>query len=228
MVVGVGVSITRKLLIDQIFSGIDPFASHANVSAVQNAVLPEGWGSTHPYFAKYIEMLKPKLIVEVGTWLGGSAVHMGNLLRAAGLNDSCIVCVDTWLGSPEHYLDPEMRRTLKLVDGRPTFYADFMQNVVQHGLQGIILPFSMTSTGAAEVLGELKIAPDLVYLDGDHSARAFRADLDLYWELLRPGGVVIGDDFDWKGPQAEVINFSWVHKLEFIKFENKFAIQKPA
>ena len=97
-------------------------------------------------------MLKPKLIVEVGTWLGGSAIHMGGLLRAAGLNDSCILCVDTWLGSSEHYLYPEARSTLKLVDGRPTFYADFMQNVVQHGLQDIILPFSITSAGAAAVL----------------------------------------------------------------------------
>ncbi len=97
-------------------------------------------------------MLKPKLIVEIGTWLGGSAIHMGGLLRAAGLNDSCILCVDTWLGSSEHYIYPEARRTLKLVDGRPTFYADFMQNVVQHGLQDIILPFSITSAGAAAVL----------------------------------------------------------------------------
>ena len=218
----------RKHLVDSIFGGADPFANFANAPAARDAAPPEGWGSTHPYFARYIDLIKPKLIIEVGTWLGGSAIHMGGLLRQAGLNDSCIVCVDTWLGSSEHYLYPESRQTLKLVDGRPTFYADFMQNVVQHGLQDIILPFSITSGGAADVLKEFKIAPDLVYLDGDHSARAFRADLDAYWDLLRPGGVVIGDDFDWDGPQAQLIEFAYLNKLEFVSFNNKFAVQKPA
>ena len=221
-------STIRKLLIDQVLDGVDPFARFANTAAARDAALPEGWGSTHPYFAKYIEQVKPKLIVEIGTWLGGSAIHMGGLLRAAGLNESCILCVDTWLGSSEHYIYPEARSTLKLVDGRPTFYTDFMQNVVQHGLQDIILPFSITSAGAAAVLAELKIAPDLVYLDGDHSARAFRTDLDLYWDLLRPGGVIIGDDFDWEGPQAQIIEFAYLQKIEFTSFSNKFAIQKPA
>lgn len=221
-------SATKKQLVDRIFDGVDPFAGYGNAPAARDAELPQGWGSTHPYFARYIDMLKPNLIVEIGTWLGGSAIHMGGLLRKAGLNDSCIVCVDTWLGSSEHYLNADQRCTLKLVDGRPTFYQDFMQNVVQHGLQDIILPFSITSVGAAGVLSEFKIAPDLVYLDGDHSAHAFRTDLDLYWELLRPGGVVIGDDFDWEGPQAEVIDFSYSHGFEFTKLDNKFAFQKPA
>ena len=219
---------TRKLLIERVLDGIDPFARYANTPAAGDAALPEGWGSTHPYFARYIDQVKPKLIVEIGTWLGGSAIHMGGLLRAAGLNDSCILCVDTWLGSSEHYLYPEARSTLKLVDGRPTFYDDFMQNVARHGLQDIILPFSITSAGAADVLSELKVAPDLVYLDGDHSARAFRTDLDLYWDLLRPGGVLIGDDFDWPGPQAQIIEFAYLQKIEFTSFNNKFVVQKPA
>ena len=102
-----------------------------------------------------------------------------------------------------------------------------MQNVVQHGLQDTILPFSITSASAAAVLAELKIAPDLVYLDGDHSARAFRTDLDLDLDLLRPGGVLIGDDFDWEGPQGQIIEFAYLQKIEFTSFSNKFAIQKP-
>jgi predicted O-methyltransferase YrrM len=217
----------RQSLIDRLYDGVDPFASWTK-SKTPTDVLPQGWGSTHPYFKKYIELLKPTLIVEVGTWLGGSAIHMGHLLREAGLNDSCIVCVDTWLGSADHYLVPEFRQTLKLVNGRATMYDDFMRNVVQSGLQNLILPFSIASTGAAEVLRECALAPDLIYLDGDHTSRGFRADLDLYWERLRPGGCLIGDDFDWEQIHMNVLEFAFQQKIEFTAVSNKFVMLKPA
>ena len=217
----------RQSLIDRVYDGVDPFASYKTSKAAIDA-LPEGWGSSHPYFKQFIELLKPILIVEVGTWLGGSAIHMGRLLRATGLKASCIVCVDTWLGSSEHYLHPEGRRTLKLVNGRASFYDDFMQNVVNHGLQDVILPFSITSVAAAEVLREYGFTPDLIYLDGDHTARGFRADLDLYWDILHPGGCLIGDDFDWEQVQSNVINFAYLQKVEFTSFSNKFVIRKPS
>jgi hypothetical protein len=122
----------RQSFIDRIYDGVDPFASFTK-SKASSDTLPEGWGSTHPYFKQYIDQLKPGLIVEVGTWLGGSAIHMARLLRAARLNESCIICIDTWLGSSEHFMHAEGRSTLKLVNGRATFYDDFMRNVMQHG-----------------------------------------------------------------------------------------------
>jgi predicted O-methyltransferase YrrM len=216
----------RQSFIDRLYDGVDPFASYTRSKAASDA-LPEGWGSTHPYFKQFIDLIKPGLIVEVGTWLGGSAINMGQLLRAAGLKESCIVCVDTWLGSSEHFLDASQHGSLKLINGRATFYDDFMRNVVRHGLHDIIVPFSTTSIAAAEVLRECGFTPDLIYLDGDHTARGFRADLELYWEMLRPGGCLIGDDFDWEQVQWNVINFAYLQKIEFTSFSNKFAIRKP-
>src|SRR6185436_10808949 len=87
----------------------------------------------------------------------GSAVHMGRLLRAAGLKDSCIICIDTWLGSSEHFLNAPERSQLKIANGRATFYDDFMRNIVEHGLQDIVVPFSITSIAAAEVLRECNL-----------------------------------------------------------------------
>jgi predicted O-methyltransferase YrrM len=220
----------RQAFIDRVYDGVDPFASSPKLETGKksaNDALPEGWGSSHPYFQKYIELTKPKLIVEVGTWLGGSAVHMARLLRAAGLKDSCIICIDTWLGSSEHFLNAPERRQLKIANGRATFYDDFMRNVVEHGLQDIILPFSITSVAAAEVLRECNLKPDLIYLDGDHTVRGFRADLELYWDILRPGGILLGDDFDWHEIHMNVLEFAYLQKVEFTAFDNKFVIHKP-
>jgi predicted O-methyltransferase YrrM len=215
----------RSDLINLLFDGADPYGT-AITPVSPTEILPAGWGSTHPYFKKYIESVKPTLIVEVGTWLGGSAIHMGQLLRTFGLGNSCILCVDTWLGSADHYLVAEHRQALKLINGRPTLYDEFIRNVCAAGLQNIILPFSIASIAAAEVLRELKIEPDLVYLDGDHTPKGFRADLELYWERLRPGGCMIGDDFDWEQVHMNVLEFAYLKQIELISLSNKFVMFK--
>lgn len=36
---------------------------------------------------------------------------------------------------------------------------------------------------------------DWIYLDGDHTYKHVRAELDLYWDLVRPGGILCGHDY---------------------------------
>lgn len=38
---------------------------------------------------------------------------------------------------------------------------------------------------------------DWVYIDGDHSEEAVYADLTAAWPLIRPGGILSGDDYFW-------------------------------
>lgn len=38
---------------------------------------------------------------------------------------------------------------------------------------------------------------DFAYIDGDHHAAAVLRDSVLAWELLKPGGVLIWDDYGW-------------------------------
>jgi hypothetical protein len=225
---GPGPMTMRQTLIDKLLGGVDPFARFAGKKgAGKDTPLPPGWGSVHPYFERYIAEVRPALIVEVGTWLGGSAINMARILKEHGLKDSCILCIDTWLGAAEHYVGDEGRATMKLKDGRPTFYEDFLEHVVQHGAQDIVLPFSIASTAGADALKQIGVSPDLVYLDGDHSERGFRADLDLFWDLTRPGGVIIGDDFDWESVRTQMVDFSWHQKAEFSAWLNKFVFRKP-
>lgn len=39
---------------------------------------------------------------------------------------------------------------------------------------------------------------DLIYIDGNHRATGVLEDLVLAWRLLRPGGLLIADDYKWK------------------------------
>lgn len=45
---------------------------------------------------------------------------------------------------------------------------------------------------------------DVIYIDGDHDAVPVMRDTVLAWQLLRPGGLMIWDDRDWKDPVYQV------------------------
>ncbi|MBV8523326.1 MAG: class I SAM-dependent methyltransferase, partial [Acetobacteraceae bacterium] len=45
---------------------------------------------------------------------------------------------------------------------------------------------------------------DLVHLDGGHDYRSVMADLQAWWPLVRPGGILIGDDYNTNGVWPEV------------------------
>ena len=189
-----------------LFEDIDPYRN-----APMRDLDLQGWGSDHPIFASLIRRLKPKLIVEIGTWKGASAVHMAHILQQGGT--SChkgakILCVDTWLGSLEMWQRPGFPDydALGLQNGYPSVYYTFLSNVIQSRAQNTIIPCPMTSLQAARWLSARKVRPELVYIDGSHDAHDVRFDVLRWFDVLRPGGVLLGDDYDdfWPSVRAGV------------------------
>src|SRR5947208_1485127 len=64
-------------------------------------------------FVELISLTKPSLIIEVGTWKGHSANAMADSCKRMNLHTK-IICVDTWLGSQEHYLIEQWRPELHI------------------------------------------------------------------------------------------------------------------
>lgn len=61
----------------------------------------------------------------------------------------------------------------------------------------------MTSRDAAQQLRTHEF--DFVYIDGDHDYRAVHDDVRAWRPLVRPGGILCGDDYD-KRPVREAVN----------------------
>ena len=57
---------------------------------------------------------------------------------------------------------------------------------------------------------------DFVYIDADHSYEAVRADLEVWWPKLKPGGLFAGHDYDLKfsGVKTAVDEFAQRAGLE--------------
>lgn len=188
----------------------------------------QGWGSQSPAFAELLAKVKPQRIIEVGTWKGGSAIHMAGLVKQQGLNAQ-IICVDTWLGAVEFWTDqndPDRYQALKCRHGYPTVYYQFLANVIHRSCQEIIVPFPQTSTIGALWFRRFGITADLIYIDGSHEEDDVYADLVSYWDLVRPGGVLAGDDWAWDGVRLAATRFARENGLTVIQLADKWYLEK--
>ncbi len=188
----------------------------------------QGWGSDDVVFSTLIEAIRPKIIIEVGTWKGASAIHMAKITKALGL-DTKVICVDTWLGSPEHFLGqgPGWRESLRLKNGFPQLYFTFLANVVRSDLTDVIIPLPTTSENAAVILREKGVRADLVYVDAAHEEEAAYRDFRQYWDLLTPEGVLLGDDYIvWEGATRAANRFARDVQRPIVGKTGKFVISR--
>lgn len=113
-------------------------------------------------------------LVEVGSYAGESAA----IFLASG-RFARIHCVDPW-DTPGARL--AMHRFDELV-------ASAAGRVVKHQAR---------STDAAKTFDDQSV--DVVYLDGDHSLTAVRADIRAWMPKLKRGGWLAGHDYHWEFP----------------------------
>jgi hypothetical protein len=190
----------------------------------------QGWGSHSPMFAKVLGIAKPSLVIEIGTWKGASVINMAKL--AISLNLDCnFICIDTWLGSNDIlWIQDDYRASLLLKGGYPSMFRQFIANIVHEGVHNVIYPLPMTSSSAYYLLRRLEIEPDVIYIDAGHEEEEVYIDLKLYFELLRPGGIMFGDDYTWGWPGvvAAVNRFAAERRLQLECGDGNFMFQKPS
>lgn len=187
-----------------------------------------GWGAQSPAFREVLAEQRPRLIIEVGTWKGASALEMAAIARDLGLATQ-IVCVDTWLGALEFWTDQddaERYGSLALHHGYPSVYFQFLANVCHRGFQDTIVPFPQTSTTAALWFRYFGLSAAVIYLDASHEEEDVFQDLGSYWEVLAPGGVLFGDDWSWDGVRLAVTRFATEERLPVSFVADKWLLRK--
>ncbi|MCC7060900.1 MAG: class I SAM-dependent methyltransferase [Burkholderiaceae bacterium] len=215
--------ITR--LFDALFGG----SPYDGVVPIQIRPDLQGWNGTHPALSRLVRDLKPAIILDVGVWKGQSTITLA-VAQKEVCEDGMVVAIDTFLGSPEHWsrARSDIRLSLRFKHGRPNFYETFLENVILTGNAERILPLAQTSENAAAILRKNKIVPDRVHIDAAHEYRSVLRDIEVYFDLLRPGGILVGDDFSWTGVARAVVNFTDKHHLTFEVDHPKWWFAKPS
>lgn len=115
-----------------------------------------------------------KIAVEIGTDRGIFARDFLDRWRG-----EILYCVDPWAPYDEMNWprEPDMLSALFLLARHaPRFRA-----------------IRLTSNMAAIHIPQ---TPDFIYIDGDHTQSDVENDLRIWWDRLRPGGILAGDDYD--------------------------------
>lgn len=199
-----------RMRLDEAMRIIHPRSPYDSVDVSPAVVDLQGWGgSDSPVFRDIMTLIRPTSIVEVGTWKGRSAIRMAEIARNLGL-DALIVCVDTWLGSLHLLLSDEWRPQLRFRAGRPSIYDTFLANVMSCGFTERIIPFPQTSATAAAFLLRHGVQVDLVHIDASREEADVLSDCRVWWKLLRPGGMLMGDEYmqAWTGVVRAATVFS--------------------
>lgn len=198
----------RKIGFDRLYDGIEPCEAARH------------FFNGADIFDALIASMRPRMIVEVGSWMGHSAIHMSRAASALH-DDALVICVDTWLGSSEHYFDDTYLADLALKNGRPDFYIGFLANVLSQGRQHGILPLSISSHAGFEILQKLGVKADLVYIDAGHGYDDVRGDLRAFAKLLAPGGVIFGDDYFHAPVKRAVDGYARNHDLHIASYGDR-------
>ncbi|HEV7268424.1 MAG TPA: class I SAM-dependent methyltransferase [Falsiroseomonas sp.] len=174
----------------------------------------EDWHSGHlPHWERlFFELMRwnpaaPRRIVEIGVFEGRATLwFLDRLLRHP---ESRITCLDSFAGGAEHR--PEQ---LTGVEER------FRANIAESDGAGKVEVLKGPSfDGLVQLLGRGAQA-DFVYVDGSHEAPDVLADMVLGWRLLRPGGVMVCDDYLWSREDTAQVDILGCPKLAIDAFTN--------
>lgn len=178
----------------------------------------QGWNSESPALLYALDKYQPKTIVEVGTWLGASAIFMAENSNAE------IVAVDTYLASNEVLW--RQNNVTNLLNDFTEIYDQFCANITYKNLNQRISPMPMTSSSAAELFFRQGVKVDMVYLDAGHREREVYADLQDWWPLTSK--VLVGDDYNnaWPGVISAADRFAEENQLSMTILDSKFIFSR--
>lgn len=124
------------------------------------------------------------IILELGSWVGmGSTKYFLDTFP-----DAIVIAVDTWEGSLEHHSREQYAHIL------PFLYEIFLQNMWEY--QDRLVPLKMTSMQAVQLLYDLGIKPDVIYVDDCHAYEHVVQELEFIYPLFT-NSYIIGDDWSW-------------------------------
>ncbi len=135
-----------------------------------------------------IKTYEPKVVVELGTWLGTSAIFMASIMS----EDSKLYCVDDWTADSDISIQstPGLEAKIKIL------YQQFLSNVKHHKLCHKIVPIRMKTVEAARLF---KAKADLIYVDASHDELSVYLDVKSWIGHLNKGGIMCGDDWLYFG-----------------------------
>lgn len=127
-----------------------------------------------------------KIVIEIGCWQGATTKMLADAVSKSGL----VIAVDPW----------HREYTAQAYE----VFKRFMEYEISTGKVQVV---RYPSAKAFNSLQHLTDKVDLVYIDGEHRYGAVLNDINNYYQLVRPHGIICGDDFNYPSVEKAVRKF---------------------
>jgi predicted O-methyltransferase YrrM len=125
-------------------------------------------------------------VAEIGSWQGRSASFIARATREAG--NGRFFAIDHFkgnIGKEQHYKVGK--------DDLSDLRDGFTRNMRAAGLEDSVTLYDMPSKDAAAQIADGSLR--FLFIDGDHTREGVEKDLALFVPKLKPGAIVVFDDF---------------------------------
>jgi predicted O-methyltransferase YrrM len=148
----------------------------------------------------------PFRILEIGSYAGGSAITWALALKSQPTRTGEVVCVDPW----RNYLSdediqasatPDVLRAMAFALQDEKVFRLFEHNIAAAQVAGLIHPLKGRFADVAASLAADSF--DILFIDADHHYAAVLDDLRRGAPLVRPGGILCGDDLEEQWPALD-------------------------
>ena len=156
-----------------------------------------GWCSPEKasILAAIIVALRPSVVVELGVWMGGSAIPMALALKAIGFGQ--LVAIDAWSAEMSIAGQEKTHREWwgAMGDsGHLSAFEVFISRLRKHDIPPERCSVQRQRTNEATVPPLI----DLLHHDANHGPQVV-AEIERWTPAIRVGGMLVLDDLDWAG-----------------------------
>ncbi|MGQ9847831.1 MAG: class I SAM-dependent methyltransferase, partial [Bacteroidales bacterium] len=161
------------------------------------------WHEHIPFAMFIVEILKPNVIVELGTYYGDSYCSFCQAVKDLGLDTHCYA-VDTWKGDPQTgFYGPEVLEDLR--NHHDSLYGSFSRLI------------QSTFDEALEHFSDGTI--DLLHIDGYHAYEIVKHDFEAWLPKMSQSGVILLHDINVREDDFGVWRLWHELKTQFPYFE---------
>jgi glycosyltransferase involved in cell wall biosynthesis/predicted O-methyltransferase YrrM len=147
-----------------------------------------GWFSYTDLYDELVEKVPTNAnVVELGTWFGKSTNYLASKIKESDKKIN-FTTIDTFKGSD----DEELHQTIVDSFNGDIFY-EFIDNTVLADNYNVFNVIKDTSKNAANQFTNCSI--DFMMLDAGHTYEDVTNDLKIWYNKIKPGGYITGDDY---------------------------------
>jgi predicted O-methyltransferase YrrM len=151
---------------------------------------PDWFSRVKPNFEEYLASYRGKdnlLFLQIGAYTGDASEWLCREILTS--RSSILVDVDTWQGS-----DEEVHKEINFNEVE-AYYDERMKPYPR--------VIKCKARSVDYLLAAEKESFDFIYVDGDHTSAAVIEDAILGWRALKPGGIMVFDDYRWSHPEKD-------------------------